>query len=354
MKINQLVWSFALAFVLWLVAMPTLFAREVIAMSTLSSILSTTDATSLRFIAIGDLPYSDRETQMLRGEIAEAITKANPPFVVHYGDFKQGHWNCTDELFIASRDDIFRLRPGRVFFTPGDNDWTDCDRTSIEKPVSELERLDFLRRLFFDKPLNLPASWDYARQPNYPENARWMQNGILFATVHIVGTNNGRQEILLDDIEAALALVDARDQANRVWLDKAFTQASQVKANAVVIVTQADVTQPEGSGACTAFNRINCDAFADFRNQLIRHAANFRERGKPRKPVLLIHGDTNPYCFDKKFGGDTAPNLWRLNAWGDYQQPADANEIVVQPLNLDEPFTARTLIGQKAPSVGCD
>ena len=207
MKMNQLVWSFALAFVLWLVAMPTLFAREVVAMSTLSSTRSTAEATSLRFIAIGDLPYSDRETQMLRGEIAEAITQANPPFVVHYGDFKQGHWNCTDELFIASRDDIFRLRPGRVFFTPGDNDWTDCDRTDIEKPVSELERLDFMRRIFFDKPLNLPASWDYARQPNYPENARWMQNGILFATVHIVGTNNGRQEILLDDIEAALALV---------------------------------------------------------------------------------------------------------------------------------------------------
>jgi hypothetical protein len=211
-----------------------------------------------------------------------------------------------------------------------------------------------MRHLFFDQPLDLPSSWSYARQPNYPENARWVQNGILFATVHIVATNNGRQEILKDDIEEALALVDARDQADRIWLEAAFNQANAIKASAVVIITQADVTAPGGSGACTAYNRMNCDAFAALRDQLRRNAANFQERGKPRKPVLLVHGDTNPYCIDQKFGGDMAPNLWRLNAWGDYQSPPDATEISVQPANTTEPFTARTLIHHILPTNGCN
>ena len=182
-----------------------------------------------------------------------------------------------------------------------------------------------------------------------------MQQGVLFATVHLVSTNNGRREILLDDIEAALALVEARDQANRVWLEAAFAfaEAEETKAKAVVIITQADVTSPDGSGACTAFNRINCDAFAAFRGHLIRLAGGFRNRGEPRRPVLFVHGDTNPYCLDTTLGGEQAPNLWRLNAWGDFQSPADATEITVQPANAAAPFAARTLLGQRAPAIGC-
>ncbi len=310
--------------------------------------------TGLSFIAIGDTPYSDREAKRFKDEIPQAIARSNVPFVVHYGDFKAGNLTCTDELFVERRDAILGLHPGRVFFTPGDNDWTDCDRSHIATPISELDRLDRVRRLFFEQPLDLPESWRYARQPNFPENARWMKEGVLFVTLHIVGTNNGRQEILLDDVEAALALVEARDQANRVWLQAAFEQAKQARASAVVIVTQADVTQPDGSGACTAFDRANCDAFADVRAQLRRHASKFRDRGQPRKPVLLIHGDTNPYCLDKQFGGNTAPNLWRLNAWGDFQQPADATAIAVQPNDANEPFVIQTLLGHQVPTNGCD
>ena len=305
----------------------------------------------LRFVAIGDTPYSPAEAQRLQQDIKAAITADRFPFVVHYGDFKAGNESCTTELFQVRRDDIYGLHPGRVFFTPGDNDWTDCDRAFLSSPVSELSQLDLMRRLFFGQPMQLPESWTYARQPNFPENARWMQSGVLFTTLHMVGTNNGRQNILLDDIEAALALVEARDQANRVWLRAAFQEAEAAQAQAIVIVTQADVTKPDGSGVCTAINRMNCDAFANFREQLIRHAARFEHQGVP-KPVLLVHGDTHPYCLDQQFGGSAAPNLWRLNAWGDFQQPADATEITVQS-QAEEPFTVRTLLGRQAPAEGC-
>jgi len=308
----------------------------------------------MRFIAIGDTPYSEQENQRIHEEIAPAIKAANPPFVVHYGDIKGGSETCTKELITERRNDIMGLLPGRVFYTPGDNEWTDCDRDKLQPPVSELASLDLLRQLFFAQPMDLPESWQYARQPNFPENARWMQDGVFFVTVHLVSTNNGRQEILQDDIEAALALVEARDQADRVWLKESFVAALKADAKAIVIVTQADVTAPDAGGPCTSANRMNCDAFLSFRDNLRLYARSFAKRGEASRPVLLVHGDTNPYCMDKDFGGQQAPNLWRLNAWGDYQNPADATVITVRADDRQNPFAAQTLLGQKFPSERCE
>ncbi len=310
---------------------------------------------AMRFIAIGDTPYSEKEQLRLQQEIAPAIKSAGVPFVVHYGDIKGGSETCAKELLTRRRDEVLNLLPGRVFYTPGDNEWTDCDRASLQQPVSELASLDFLRQLFFSQPVNLPESWQYARQPNFPENARWMQDGVMFITVHLVATNNGRREILQDDVEAALALVEARDQADRVWMQESFAAALQADAKAAVLVTQADVTAQDAGGPCTAANRMNCDAFLSFRDNLRLNARNFAKRGDAaRRPVLLVHGDTNPYCMDKDFGGRQAPNLWRLNAWGDYQDPADATVITVQLGNRQQPFAAQTLIEKKTPAEQCE
>ena len=309
---------------------------------------------AMSFIALGDTPYSETENERIKTDISKAIKDANPPFVVHYGDFKSGGETCTEELLTERRNVIYGLLPGRVFYTPGDNEWTDCDRAFLKPAVSELGKLDLLRHLFFDKPLDLPEDWHYARQPIFHENARWMKDSVFFMTVHLVSTNNGRIDILEDDIEAALALVDARDQANRVWMMESFDAALNAGAKAMVIVTQADVASPDASGPCTATNRMHCDAFLSFRDNLRLNAGNFNERGKPRKPVLLLHGDTNPYCMDKEFGGKQAPNLWRLNAWGDFQVPADATVVTVRPESKQTPFAAETLLEHNVPADGCE
>lgn len=307
---------------------------------------------SFTFTAIGDTPYSDADNAALQSEIPDAIKAAQPPFVVHYGDLLAGGESCSEALLQERRDQAYDLLPGRVFYTPGDNEWTDCDRTYHDPPVSELGELDRVRRTFFPAPLDIPKTWAYTTQPNYPENARWIYNGVLFATLHMTGTNNGRTEILEDDVDYALATVEARDQANRVWLDAAFKAALKAKAKAVVIVTQADVTN-WGSGACTPYNRTSCDAFETFRAQIRRNASGFRDRGQPRRPVLLLHGDTNPYCWDKRFGGKTAQNLWRLNGWGDYQSPPDATQITIDPTNEKAPFQVQTLIHNQVPTKRC-
>lgn len=294
-------------------------------------------ADGLRFMVFGDAPYTGEQIKVLDKTVAPAIQDAAFSFLIHLGDMKSGGESCTDALIGDRYDQLMALHPGRVFYTPGDNEWTDCDRPGLAERFSELWRLDFLRTLIASNPMKLPADWHYATQPEFPENARWTQGGVMFATVHIVSTNNGREEIFLDDIETTLDLVDARDRANLAWLGAAFDAARRSDSGAVVIATQADVTKLAGTAPCSDSLRIRCDAFATFRDQLLRLAAGFK------KPVLLVHGDTNPFCLDKTFGGDTAPLLWRLNALGDYSE-VDATVISVDPDDPEQPFVITPLM----------
>ncbi|MCF8467610.1 MAG: hypothetical protein K9G33_09435 [Sneathiella sp.] len=298
------------------------------------------------FLAISDVPYTARENYTLEQLVAPAVTRSKLPFVIYMGDFKNGGLPCTAALMTESRNRIMALHPGRVFYTPGDNDWTDCDRAEIRQRFSELDRLDLLRRLFYGAPMELPVTWFYARQSLFPENMRWVYENVVFATIHMVSTNNGRDEILLDDVDLALTLTDARDRANILWLEAAFAEAEKLGASAVIIATQADVTQFHYSVPCTIDLRQKCDGFATVKQVLSLLAANFK------KPVLLMHGDTHLYCLDKGFGGAVAPNLWRFNSTGDYSF-VDAAEITVDAANTAAPFSFVSLTRRKKPQDGC-
>ena len=71
-------------------------------------------------------------------------------------------------------------------------------------------------------------------------------------------------------------------------------------------------------------------------------------------PVLLVHGDRSPYCWDRDFGGDVAPNLERLNVWGDGRSPGDVTLLTFSPGDGDTPFEARTLVEGEVPDATCD
>jgi hypothetical protein len=183
-------------------------------------------------------------------------------------------------------------------------------------------------------------------------NPKWDKN-IQFATVHMVSTNNGRVEILLDNKSRALDEVDYRDKANIDWLDETFKKAKKNKSKAVIIVSQADITKYKYKEACTKTNRVKCNPFKKFTDHLRIKAKQFKNDKGQLKPVLFLHGDSNPYCFDKKFGKDIAPNLWRLNAWGDYKPYADATVVKFNLDNKNKPFEAHTLTSNEVPKNAC-
>ncbi|SNX59603.1 Calcineurin-like phosphoesterase [Nitrosomonas ureae] len=300
-----------------------------------------------RFVVMGDMPYTDTEYALLEqpdGTIAKAIRTLNPPVLIHLGDFKQGRISCSDELFLDHYRQIAQLNPHRVVYTPGDNEWVDCDRFTFSARYDELERLNFLRQLFFHQDhhqltKDIPG---LVRQEGFIENARWESSPVVFATLHVPGTNNGRMEILRSNLQDALDEADYRDQANEQWLRQLFIAAES--ASALVIAFHADIFNfDHKKPACTIENRTNCDGYRKLRDLIKRQVAQFA------KPVLVIHGDSQAYCLHQPY--TSIPNLWRLNAPGDYRH-IDASQVVFDPENKNTPFTASGVLDRKpAPAI---
>ncbi len=294
---------------------------------------------------VGDLPYNDDQLYGLR-IISDGIKEQGYPFAIHLGDYKSGGSPCdadTDTFFKNWRASFGSIP---VFYTPGDNDWTDCDRESTGAPVSELERLETIRaEMFSDRP-DVPSEWNVVYQDGTPENAQWSMDDVVFATLHVVGTNNGRDSIFLDDVADARAEVTARDRANTAWLDFTFERARRTDAKAIVLFQHADPTDNSYRMACRSTGGENCNGFSALTERL-RAAADRFDR-----PVLLVHGDTAPYCMDKTFGGSRASNLWRLNGAGDYVL-IDGVKLTIQPDDKDAPFMAESLLNRIPPAPTC-
>lgn len=300
------------------------------------------------FAAYGDMPYSKLEEQVLEQDIAPRIRNgADIPFVIHVGDVGRPEYDCNDEWLEKTRRFFEHDLVKPVFYTPGDNEWTDCDREEAGHK-SELGRLEAIRRIFFSEAKTLDAAWHYEQQSALPENQTWQYKGVRFVTQHIVGTKNGRVDIHADDPRLVLEQADQRDRHNREWLDHAFDLAKDKDTQAVVVTMQAD---PFGKpdGVRDAFARCTgSPIYGEFCTHLLSLAVALG------KPVLLIHGDTKPYCLDQPFGTGNASLLWRLNTPGDFYPVIDAALVTFNPGSRERPFSVTGLLsGSPAPSV-CD
>lgn len=309
---------------------------------------------AVSFAVIGDTPYSAADEKML----AEAVQKIRDgafPFVIHVGDYKGGGAACNiehDDRFAAL---IASLAPLPVFYTPGDNEWTDCDRNddpATGKPFSDLERLSLIRDRFFAEAPLTPKAYDYERQSGQPENASWRAEGVRFATLHVVGTANGRVWAEGDPLDAVKAAVEAREAANAEWLAHVRDRAIAERAQALVIAMQADPTDAGAQRRCDGVSRAEalCDAFIDLRAAIRDAAISYGG------PTLLIHGDTAPFTLNQDLAGSEAPNLWRLNAAGDagvgvtgeFYGTRDVTAVAIDATS-PTPFTARGLVSGKIP-----
>ncbi|MCR9214049.1 MAG: metallophosphoesterase [Proteobacteria bacterium] len=294
-------------------------------------------ADKFSFLVVSDLPYTEGQNETLNETIIPTMLRSGVPFLIHLGDIKSGGAPCTNRDLLERRDQVYSMHQEIVFYTPGDNEWTDCDREELSERFSELDRLELVRQLFYSKPLPLSAEWRFSRQPLYPENMRWAFDNVVFSTLHIAGTSNGRRQILMDDIDLALLKADARDRAAILWMEETFELAREQNAPALVIAIHADITKSRHTEACSFSRRQDCDPFALFKQRLRQLSAAFK------RPVLLMHGDTQPYCLDKGFGGPQTPNLWRFDSAGDYAV-IDAIKVTFNPHSKRSPFSFISLV----------
>ena len=88
----------------------------------------------------------------------------------------------------------------------------------------------------------MPRQFNYQRQESQPENATWNYGGVRFATLHVTGTNNGRDWVTGDPLKKTLAAVTERDANNAAWLENVFSLASLDDTDLIVIAMQADMT----------------------------------------------------------------------------------------------------------------
>lgn len=293
---------------------------------------------SASFALIGDVPYGSA-VEAKFDHVIESINAApHVRFVVHTGDVKAGSERCDDALLQKRFNQFQTFRDG-VIVTPGDNDWTDCHRTSNGSYLPT-ERLARFREIFYPVPgmtsgrnaFPVRTQAATAGFEDYVENMLWEFHGTVMATLHVVGSNNGldpwKSIDPADSYDAPrpdrLAEVQAREAAALAWIDEVFAQAAARKAAGVMIAMQANpnfdlpAADPERQG----FNKVL--------ERITRHAVSFG------KPVLLAHGDSHYFRVDKPLAGPVKPsgnrmleNVTRVENFG--AQNVHWVEVLVDP-----------------------
>ncbi|MCW5549550.1 MAG: hypothetical protein KIT44_11360 [Opitutaceae bacterium] len=262
------------------------------------------------FAALGCMPYHyvpdiGARTQRLTAE----INRLQPAFTVHCGDIHSGGEPASDERFLAVRD-WFDTFEHPLIYTPGDNEWTDAHRPAVGGHEPQ-ERLARLRDIFFAeersrgaRPMDLVTQRSMPGHEKFVENARWTVQGVVFATVHVVGSNNNLQP----EIPGAAEEFAARDAANIAWLRAVFAEARATDAPGVALFMQA---QPFGYV-------WGYDGFLPGMEAFLR--ALQTEVKAFGRPVLLVHADDHRYKHEQHVAIASdyipTPNLVRLETFG--------------------------------------
>ena len=288
----------------------------------------------------GDLPYSDIQATTGVPNIIADMNAQKLAFTVHDGDLKAGNailgsitpTDCSDALYVQA-EGFFKALKAPAMFTPGDNDWTDCDRLS-NGGFNSLERLDHERQVFFSTPYSLGAFGIQKKQILQEvqqdvtclgvnglvpcvENRRWTYRGVTYATLNIQGSCNNLCDTNPDSLEYS-----ARNASNIQWLKDTFAQAKLNGSAAVMIVGQADPGFDKSDAARAPLRDpktlVETDGFPDgyqafmlaFRDEIVSFV----------KPVVYVHGDSHYFRVDKPFQnavGQRLENFTRVETYGD-------------------------------------
>lgn len=260
---------------------------------------------AVTFALIGDTPYGDAQQTAFPALVESVNTDPAVRFVLHAGDVKNGSSTCDDARFTTLAG-LFGTFADPFVLTPGDNEWTDCHRPAAGSYLPT-ERLDAVRRIFYPiagrtlggHPMGVRTQARDPRHRDYRENVLFTRGRVVFATVHVVGSENGLAPWAGlpggDRPAERTAEVEARTAAALDWIDTAFATARATQAPGVLLMMQAEPVDTPG--------------FAPIRARLVEQARVYG------KPVLLVHGDEHVYEEEPGYAG--VPNLTRLETFGD-------------------------------------
>jgi predicted phosphodiesterase len=290
-----------------------------------------------QFGVIGDTSYSKVAEQEF-DRLMAALNKENLALVVHVGDFEADPnpyernpdkiaMPCTDENFqrvLAT----FQKSAHPFILTPGDNDWSDCLKLKARK-FDPMERLAKVREMFFregrslgQKTIAVDSQAKELEFKRYRENLMWSFNGVTFATLHIVGSNNNKGVTPEMDVEHA-----ERTKANIAWTKKAFADAKANNSIGLVLLTQANPgfeTHWTPSLVRRYFLRfpevkvpekLAPSGYDEILNALAEEMETYK------KPTLFVHGDTHTFHVSKPLLSKKTKrffeNFTRIETFGD-------------------------------------
>jgi hypothetical protein len=275
-------------------------------------------ANVLTLAVYGDSPYGLTPTDTAQLEATPAFVdsvNADPKvdLVLHVGDIHSGKQYCT-EAYDRTVAELWTRYKDPLVYTPGDNEWADCHKAAeggnvldgSGNPVdyangNPVANLALVRSLFFPQAgvtlggrkkqvLSQAQSFDpaYPSDANFVENVMWEQARTLFVTLDIPGGSNNDTDVWYGGASPSAAQsqeVAERTGADLRWLDAAFAQAVADDVEAVVIVAQADMWDPEKGVAHQA-------GYEPFVASVASHTSTFG------KPVLMFNGDSHVYKSD--------------------------------------------------------
>ena len=309
-------------------------------------------AAQFKFVALGDTAYNLPGDLPVYEQLIETINEANPVFSIHVGDI-WGAMKCTDENYRWIKT-WFDKYEQPIVYTPGDNEWTDCRAPEIidayirvvggkgsdaDKKLlggarqfdnaakgtsfaDTLAALENIREVYFSRPESLGKKTmpvtrqsDISAFKDMKENLRWQKDDVVFATVHVPGSE---MNFTINDAARANDAIK-RNAADVAWIKSVFAHANEADAKAVVISLHASLFV-DGPGN-------------DFANLALRGGTGgpyywiawaIREQSELfGKPVLLINGDFHEFVVDRPFmvsqGEDKPPrygNIMRLQVFG--------------------------------------
>jgi len=192
---------------------------------------------------------------------------------------------CSDALYMR-RHELFDEARRPIIVLPAASDWSTCKNAAGR--LVNIERLHRLREVFYPEAESLGARKlaltrlsISSKFRSYAENAYWVADKVLYATVNLPSNNNHYRPEAGRNSE-----YEDRSVANRFWLNRLFALARRTKLDAVVLFSEGDVkalTEPPGLLARLGRGSPTTqDGYAATRTQLLGLAEKYA--GK----VLLI------------------------------------------------------------------